>query len=241
MLRLFLLVPVLIAGSTAMIVEAQNPPGYTVPADATLLALSVQAEISHVPDVASLSVGVVTEAADGNAALRQNAERMAKVVAAVRNAGIGERDIRTSGVHLSPQYQYRDREAPRIIGYQANNTVTIKAREIARLGELMDALAGQGANQIHGPNFEIDQPEPVYDDARRAAVAKAKARAQTYAEALGLTVRRLVSINEGGGDGIRPMPMMAMAKMADAMETTPIAPGENTVSVTLEVLFELGR
>lgn len=240
MLRPMLLVSTLIAGSATMIVQAQNLPGYTVPADATLLALSVQAEVSRVPDVASLDVGVVTEAPDGNAALRQNAERMSRVVAAVRKAGIAERDVRTSGVHLSPQYQYRDREAPRIIGYQASNTVTIKVREIARLGELMDALAGEGANQIHGPNFEIDQPEPVYDEARRAAVEKAQARARTYAAALGLNVRRLVSIAEGSGGGIRPMPMLAMAK-ADHMESTPVAPGENTISVSLEVLFELGK
>lgn len=240
MLRILSIVSILLAGVTAVTVQAQNPPGYTVPSDATLLSLSVQAEVRRVPDVASISAGVVTEAADGNAAMRQNAERMTRVLAAIRKAGIAEADTRTSGVHLSPQYQYRDREAPRITGYQASNTVTVKLRDIGRIGELMDALAGEGANQIHGPNFEIDQPEPVRDEARRDALAQAQTRATVYAEALGLRVRRLVSIQEGGG-GFQPMPRMAMALAADSMESTPIAPGENVVSVQLDVVFELGR
>jgi uncharacterized protein YggE len=240
MLRSALFASILIAGSTAMSAHAQTIPGYTVPADATLLSVAVQASATRVPDIATLSVGVVTEAPDGNAAMRANAAQMTKVVAAIRAAGVAERDVQTSGVHLSPQYQYRDQQAPRITGYQANNTVNVKIREIANLGEVMDALAGAGANQISGPNFQIDQPEPVYDEARRKAVELARSRAETYASALGLTVRRVVSLNEGGSAG-PPMPMMRMAMAADSVESTPVAPGENTVSVHLEVVFELGR
>lgn len=226
----------------AMTLHAQPAPaGYAPPADATLLTVSVQGEASAVPDLASLSVGVLTEATDGNTALRDNATRMNEVVRAIRAAGIAERDVRTSGVNLSPQYNYQPRETPRISGYQASNTVTVKVREIARLGAVMDALAGAGANQIHGPNFEIGEPEPLYRQARRSAVEQAQARAETYAEALGLRVRRVVALNEGGG-GRAPVPMMAMARMAgDTVETTPVAPGENTLSVSLEVVFELGR
>src|SRR5690606_39246559 len=141
---------------------------------------------------------------------------------------------------LSPQYRYGNQQAPTITGFQASNTVTVKVRDIARLGEVMDALAADGANQIHGPNFGIDEPEPVYDRARRSAVALARSRAATYADSLDLRVRRIVSINEGSG-GVQPMPMMAMAKMDAAAESTPVMPGENTVSVNLEVVFELGR
>lgn len=242
MLRTVLLASTLIAGSTAMSTHAQTIPGYAVPADATLLAVSVQAEARRAPDIATLSVGVVTEAPDANAAMRANAEQMTKVVAAIKSAGVADRDVRTTGVNLSPQYQYRDQQAPRITGYQANNTVSVKVRDIAKLGEVMDALAGAGANQISGPNFEIDQPEPVFDEARRKAVELARSRAQTYASALGLTVRRVVSLNEGVGGGYQPVPMMAMARMADsAAAAPPVAPGENTVSVNLEVVFELGR
>jgi uncharacterized protein len=230
----------LFAGALAMSAQAQTVPGYAIPADATVLTVTAQGEASAVPDIASLSVGVLTEAPDGNTALRDNATRMNRVMTAIRGAGVAERDVKTSGVHLSPQYAYQPQQTPRITGYQASNTVTIKVREIAKLGGVLDALAGAGANQIHGPTFEIDQPEPLYQQARRSAVDQARARAATYAEALGLNVRRVVALNEGGG--YRPQPMLAMARMAaDTAEVTPVAPGENTVSVQIEVVFELGR
>ena len=106
--------------------------------------------------------------------MRQNAQQMDKVLAAIKAAGIAERDVQTSGVSLNPQYRYADNEAPKITGYQASNTVSLKVRDIAKLGKVLDALAAQGANQINGPSFEIDQPEPVYDEARPAALKKAR-------------------------------------------------------------------
>jgi len=163
-------------------------------------------------------------------------------MAAIKAAGIAERDIQTSGINLSPQYRYADNEAPKITGYQASNTVSLKVRDITRLGKVLDSLAAQGANQINGPSFEIDQPEPVYDEARLAALKKAQARAETYAKSLGLRVRRIVSISEGSSGGFRPpMPMMAMARAGKAEMDTAVAPGETTLSVSLDVVFELGR
>jgi len=234
--------PLLLALSLAlgapMTAHAQNVPA-TVAADATLLNISAQAQAHRVPDVATLSAGVVTQAADGNGAMRDNAVQMDKVMAAVKAAGIAERDIQTSGINLSPQYRYAENEAPKIIGYQASNTVSLKVRDITRLGKVLDSLAAQGANQINGPSFEIDQPEPVYDEARLAALKKAQARAETYAKSLGLRVRRIVSISEGNGGGFAPMPMPMMARAAKA--DTAVSPGETTLSVNLDVVFELGR
>ncbi|MBO1749540.1 SIMPL domain-containing protein [Stenotrophomonas indicatrix] len=221
---------------------APSLPSIAAAAEGTLLNISANAEATRVPDVASLSAGVVTQAADGNSAMRQNAQQMDKVLAAIKAAGIAERDVQTSGVSLNPQYRYADNEAPKITGYQASNTVSLKVRDIAKLGKVLDALAAQGANQINGPQFEIDQPEPVYDEARLAALKKAQARAQTYANSLGLQVRRIVSISENAGGGFRPMPMMRAQAAGMAMDkATPVAPGESTVSVNLDVVFELGR
>lgn len=222
-----------------MSVHAQSPTVPAISSDGTLLSVAARAEARRAPDVATLSVGVVTQAEDSADAMRGNAAQMNRVMQAIRRLDIAEKDIRTSGVHLSPQYRYRQNEPPVITGYQASNTVTIKVRDLERLGSVMDALAAQGANQIHGPGFEIDDPEPVYDEARVAAIARAQARAETYARALGMKVRRIVSISEGGGF-VQPVPMMAMARM-DAAESTPVAPGENTLSVELQVVFELGR
>lgn len=236
--RLMLALP-LVFGIAAMTAHAQTSSGYALPSDGTLLSVSVNAEARRVPDVATLSAGVVTQAADGNSAMRQNAEQMTRVMAAVKAAGIADKDVQTSGISLGPQYRYRENTAPTITGYQASNTVSLKIRDITKLGKVLDALAAQGANQINGPSFEIDQPEPVYDEARLSALKQARVRADTYAKALGLRVRRIVSINEGAGGGFRPVPMMAMARGKAAMDT-PVSPGETTISVNLDVTFELG-
>ena len=236
-----LLLSLSLALGASMTAQAQTVPA-VVANDATLLNISAQAEARRVPDVATLSAGVVTQAVDGNTAMRENAVQMDKVMAAIKAAGIAERDIQTSGINLNPQYRYADNEAPKTIGYKASNTVSLKVRDIAKLGKVLDALAAQGANQINGPSFEIDQPEPVYDEARLAALKKAQARAQTYAKSLGLQVRRIVSISENSNGGFRPMPMMRAMSAGAAMDkATPVAPGESTVSVNLDVVFELGR
>ena len=228
-------------GAPPMTAHAQSLASIGALTDGTLLNVSAQAEARRVPDVATISAGVVTQAVDGNTAMRQNAEQMARVMAAIQAAGIAERDIQTSGISLNPQYRYAENQAPSITGYQASNTVNLKVRDITRLGKVLDSLAAQGANQINGPSFQIDQPEPVYDEARLAALKKAKDRAETYARALGLNVRRIVSISEAGGGGFRPMPMMAMSARGKAEMDTAVSPGETEVSVSLDVVFELGK
>ncbi|MDH5832058.1 SIMPL domain-containing protein [Luteimonas sp. M1R5S18] len=232
----------LATGSIAMTsAHAQSPVPAVASTDGTLLSVSAQAEASRVPDVASLSTGVVTQAADANAALKANSAEMAKVVAAIRAAGIAERDVQTSGISIQPQYRYAENQPPVITGYQASNTVNVRVRDIARLGDVLDALVASGANQVNGPSFEIDEPEAAYDEARQSALKLARARAEMYAESLGLRVRRIVSISEGGGFQ-PPMPMMVKAQAMDArMESAPVAPGETTLSANLDVVFELGK
>lgn len=215
--------------------------GYAIPADGTLLSISAQAESKRVPDVATMSTGVVTQAADANTAMRQNAVQMAKVVAAIKAAGVAERDIQTSGINLSPQYRYAENQPPTITGYQASNTVNMKVRDIGELGKVLDSLVAQGANQINGPSFEVDKPDEAYDEARLAALKKAESRAKTYADAMGMRVRRIVSISEGGGFQ-PPMPIMRMQAMdvAQSKETS-VSPGETTLGASLDVVFELGK
>ena len=234
-----LLASLLLAGvATAQTAPVAAP---VISSDGTLLSVSAQADARHVPDVATLSTGVVTQASDANAAMRANATQMDKVMAAIRAAGIEERDIQTSGVNLNPNYKYAENQAPTITGYQASNTVNLKVRDLARLGKVLDALVASGANQVNGPSFEIDQPEPVYDQARRDALQKAQARAEMYAKALGLKVRRIVSIDEGGGyRPPMPMPMMSMARAKGESDTV-VSPGETTLSANLNVVFELGH
>jgi uncharacterized protein len=242
-LRPLILATALALGAFMPNANAQvQQPGYAIPADGTLLSVAAEAEARRVPDVATVSAGVVTQAADANAAMRDNATKMEKVMAAIRAAGIAERDIQTAGISVQPQYRYAENVPPTITGYQASNTVNVKNREIAKLGKVLDALVASGANQVNGPNFEVDKPESAYDEARLAALKKAEARAQTYAKAMNLRVRRVVSINEGGAMP-PPMPMMMRAQAADAYAKaeTSVSPGETVLSVRLDVVFELGN
>lgn len=238
-LRPLLLAAALAFAVPAMSAAAQNA-GYAVSADGTVLSVSAQADAKRVPDVASISAGVVTQAVDANAAMRANAVQMDKVMAAIKAAGIAERDIQTSGINVNPEYRYAENQPPTITGYQASNTVSLKVRDVGKLGKVLDALVASGANQINGPAFEIDEPEAVHDEARRAALEKAQRRAQMYAKTLGLRVRRIVSISEGAGFQ-PPMPIMAMARMEKAQADTAVSPGETTLTASLDVVFELGR
>lgn len=235
------LAPFLVPGF-AMTASAQSSSAQPSPpaADGTLLSIGAEARSTRIPDIATLSGGVVTQAADANGALRANAEQMTRVMAAIKAAGIAERDVQTAGISIYPQYRYAENQPPAITGYQASNTVNVKVRDVSRLGKVLDALVASGANQINGPSFEIDDPEAAYDEARRNALKKAQARAEMYAATLGLRVRRIVSINEGGGyNPPGPMPMMKMAAMETA--DTPVSPGETSLSASLSVVFELGK
>jgi uncharacterized protein YggE len=241
MLRPLLLATLVALGTTMTACAQTQPAAYAIPADGTLLSVSASADVKHAPDVATISAGVVTQAADANSAMRANAAQMQKVMAAIREAGIADKDIQTSGVNLNPNYKYAENQAPTITGYQASNTVNLKVRDLAKLGKVLDALVASGANQVNGPSFEIDQPDAVQDEARRAALGKAQARAQMYAKSLGLQVRRIVSISEGGGfQPPMPVPMVRMAAMSKDAGTE-ISPGENTVGASIDVVFELGK
>lgn len=235
-----LVVALALAAAAAPIAHAQQAKVPVASADGTLLTIAASAEARRVPDIASLSAGVVSQASDAQAAMQANARQMEGVMAALEKAGIAERDIRTTGVNLHPQYRHSEDSAPAITGYQASNTVEVTVRDIARIGPTMDALVASGANHVNGPSFSIDQPGEARDEARRVALEEARERATMYAEALGLRVRRIVSISEARTGGpVYPLGMARM-EMASAADTS-VSPGENVVSADLEIVFELGR
>ncbi|WP_454279213.1 SIMPL domain-containing protein [Sphingomonas sp. Marseille-Q8236] len=246
MMKFFLFTAALAPIAVASGVAAQSLPAPTtveplVPAAGTVLDVSAEGRTTRVPDLATIRAGVVSQGATAAAALTDNAQRMARVLAAVKRAGVADRDIQTATVQLQPQYRYGENVPPTITGYQATNTLSIRFRDIAKSGTVLDALVAQGANQIDGPNLSIDKPDAALDEARTDAVAKARARAELYAKAAGIRVARIVSITENGADAggpERPM-MMARAMAADASAKTSIAPGERDVTVNVSVRFLL--
>ena len=205
----------------------------------TRLDVTARGDVRRVPDVAVISAGVVTNAADAAGAMRDNAGRMSRVLAALKKAGVADKDISTSSVNLTPQYRYIENEAPAIIGYQASNQVTVRFRDIAKSGTILDALVKEGANQINGPTLMIDKPEAAQDEARVVAIKAARARADLYASALGMKVRRVVSINETESHSGGAVPVMAMRQMDSVSAKTEIMPGEQSIGVNVSVVFEL--
>lgn len=226
--------------ATPAAAEAQVVTAPVLLPEGTLLDLTATGKTTRVPDVAIIRAGVVSQSPTAAAALADNAQRMARVLAALKRAGVAERDVQTANIALQPQYRYQQNEAPVITGYQASNNVQVRFRDIGKSGAILDALVKEGANQIDGPNLTIDQPDAAEDEARTDAVAKARARAELYAKAAGLRVERIVSISEGGFAPPPPMPMM-MARMAAAAPEadTKIAAGEQDVTVNVTVRFLL--
>ena len=226
---------------TLMPVMASAQSVATAPIAGTRLEISARGEVKRVPDIATISAGVVTQAADARAAMAENATRMQRVVAALRRAGVAERDLSTSQISLSPQYKYQDNQPPVITGYQASNSVSVRFRDIATSGAILDTLVAQGANQINGPALSIDRPEAALDEARLSAMATARARAALYALAAGLTVRRIVAISESADEPVRPYPVMMRAMAMDSAQAkSEVLPGEQSIGVTVAVTFELG-
>ena len=214
----------------------------TVPVlQGTRLDVSATGEVTRVPDVAIISAGVVTRAPTASAAIEQNAARMERVRAALKRAGIEDRDIQTSSINLNPEYNYANNQPPRLTGYQASNMVSIRFRDIKNSGKILDALVAEGSNQINGPSLTIDKPESALDEARAKAIANGRARADLYARALGMRVVRLLSVSEGGGYHIPPpMPMVGYARAEMAQDaSSKIDPGEQKLQVSVSMSFEL--
>ena len=206
----------------------------------TTLTLNVEGRALRAPDIAEVSGGVVTAAPTAAAAMADNAARMSAVVAAVRKAGVADRDIQTAGLSLQPQYKYENNQPPVLTGYQATNTVNLRIRKIGDTGKLLDTLVNVGANQINGPNFRVDDSEAALDEARLAAVQTAKGRADMYAKAAGLRIKRIITLSESGGYQPGPQPMMVkMARDSMAEASTPVVPGEVALTINLTVVYEL--
>ena len=230
----------LLALSLPQLAHAQTVP---VPAiSGTRLDVVATGELTRVPDIARINAGVVTVAPTATGAIEQNATRMASVRAALRRAGVEDRDVQTSSINLNPEYRYVENQQPVLTGYRAGNEVTVRFRDIRNTGKILDALVAQGANQINGPMLGLEKPEAALDEARTAALAAARRRADLYARALGKRVGRVLSVSEGGGNYGGPRPMMDAIQVTGssrAVSKTEIDPGEQTVAVNLAVSFEL--
>jgi uncharacterized protein len=255
-----------LASSAAL---AQSTPSVSISPlgpNSALLSLSAEGTSRRTPDIALFNAGVVTQAVTASEALADNSRKMDRVVAALKRSGIAERDIQTQAISLQPRYSDPERdaqmlarssgrpyvppaEAAKIIGYEARNSVQVRVRKLGEMGKIIDTLINEGANQVDGPNFTLDEPREAMDEARREAIAVGRQRAELYAQATGMRVARLLSVSEGGGyypvqqviavtgsrvgyGGAPPPPPPPPA---------PVSPGELNLGTSVSMQFELTR
>jgi uncharacterized protein YggE len=229
----------LLMAATAVPTRAQTGPDPAFAA--TTLSLSASGEVKAAPDMATITLGVDTSAGSAAQAMSANAERMARVIATLKGAGVAERDLRTSALSLSPQTVYEEGHAPRLTGYQASNQLTVTIRDLGRIGAVADAVVAAGATNVGAITFGLADPLATENAARAAAVKALQDKASFYAQATGYRVARLVNLSEGAPDESGPRPMGPLMAMRAKAAPTPVEAGELDVEVDVSGIFELGR
>jgi uncharacterized protein YggE len=199
------------------------------------VSVSATGSVAAEPDLATISTGVVSEADTAREALSRNTQTMAKVIEGLKALGISAQDIRTTAVNVEPRYRSVKDQAPTIVGYQVINQVRITARELKRLGEVLDQIVSLGVNQVGGIAFEVSKAEELRDEARKAAMANALRRAKLYAASAGAEIGPVLTIAEDApAPGPRPM-----ARTALAAGDVPIEPGTQRLEVKIHVTWAL--
>jgi uncharacterized protein YggE len=218
-----------------------------VPVDAAvdrpfpLVTVTGEGGVSVKPDMAEVVAGVTSEAKTPREAAETNAKTMTTVIAALKEAGLAEPDIRTARFSLFPVQSQRERGEARVTGYRVSNQVIARVRDLPKLGEILDKLIAAGATDINSVQFTASNPAQLLDEARAAAFADARRKAELFAKAAGAYVGRAVNISEDDAVPPRPLRMMAPAAAGRAAPPTPMEPGEEIVRTQVTVSFELNQ
>jgi uncharacterized protein len=228
--------PVLAFGFVTDMASAQNFDTRSI------INVSATGEVSVAPDLAYLSLAVMRESATARDALTANNAAMAEVLAAMKAFGIVERDLQTSGFSINPIYVYprtdEQQVPPKITGYQVSNSLSVRLRDISKLGEVLDQAVTLGVNSGGNVTFGKDDPSAAIKQARVEAMKDAVDKARTLTEATGAKLGKIISINESTNQP-QPMMMQARMEMDSAPKSVPIAAGESSYSVNVNVSFEI--
>jgi uncharacterized protein YggE len=231
-----------LAGGLAAPVAAQDPVISLAPGE-VLLKVDAEGEFLVRPDMMGISAGVVTTGRTAKEALDANAALANRLVAAVRASGVEPRDVQTSELTVNPQFA-RDEAARvdnedsirRITGYVARNRLALRLRDLRSAANIVNALFEAGANEVQGPSFGLQDPAPALKGARQAGIAQARVQAETYAEALGMRIARVLRVSERDNsieeDG-------TITVTGSRIRSTPIEPGEITVRTQVWVDYAM--
>jgi uncharacterized protein len=222
----------LLVGATLLVTPAL---AQTLPPPA--VSVTGEANVSVAPDQAQIDGGVTSDAKTAREASEANNAAMGKVLLALKGAGIEEKDYQTSRLSLQPQFATPSKASERagIVSFRASNRVTVKIRDVTKVASVIDVLVGAGANDIGGIHFTVTQASKVLDEAREKAIADARRKAEIYAKAAGVTLGEPISISEEGA----PVPVFRGKVAAPMAAAAPVAPGEETLSVTVIVSWTI--
>lgn len=205
------------------------------------ISLAGHGEVRMVPDMAVVTVGVLSSAATARAALDANTKSMDAIFAALKAAGIDQKDLQTSNFMVNPRYDYgqNNGQPPKMVGYDVSNSVTVTVRKLEGLGSVLDRVVSSGSNQINGVAFQVSKPEAAIDEARKLAVANALAKARIYAGAAGVSLGAIVNITESGSFQ-PPVPVYAKTMRSEgAAGDVPMAQGEQVIGADVNITWEI--
>lgn len=211
-----------------------------------VISVSGEGQASVAPDMAVLSLSVVKQAKTAREALDQNNKSMSDVLAALKKAGIAERDLQTSGFSVQPQFVYPQSndgqpQTPQLVGYQVSNSLSVRVRDLSKLGAILDEAVTLGVNQGGDIQFTNDKPEKAMEEARKNAVANAIEKAKTLAGAADVKLGRVIEISETSPRP-QPVPVMRAAMMKEAADSSvPIQGGETSYNITVNVTFSIAQ
>lgn len=217
-------------------------PARAEPLPPPRIVVTGEGEMAVRPDLAIVSLGVMREAKSAREALDANNAAMARVIAAMKETGIAERDLQTAGLQIMPRYTYTNKpdgtQQAELVGYEVTNTLSVRIRDLAKTGEILDQAVTLGINLGGGISFTNDNPAAALQEARRRAVADAMAKAHTLGEAAGVALGRIIEITDTNVVP-PPIPLAAKAMVREAADSVPVEVGENSYRVQVNVTFEL--
>jgi uncharacterized protein len=220
------------AAATDGAIAQQRAPGPHV-------VVTGEGSVSVAPDIAKIRSGVTTRGKTVREATETNSKTMAAILTALTESGIPQKDVRTAQLSIQPVYAAQEPgKEQKLVGYSVANHVSAKIRHVEKLGDVLDRLIAAGATEVWNVEFQVADPGKALDQAREAAVADARRKAEVYAKAAGVSLGRVISIQEESAAS--PAPMRALARSAGDAQI-PIAPGENTLRAVVTVGFEIAR
>ncbi|EAR50155.1 hypothetical protein OG2516_15744 [Oceanicola granulosus HTCC2516] len=223
-----------LAAFLAFVATAPRPAD-AQPYEPPTISVAGHGEISVTPDMATVRLGVTAQSKAADAAVDEMSTALAAVLDRLAEADIAPADIRTGSLRLSPNLtDYSSSRSSRIDGFTASSILTVRVRDLDIIGEVLDAVIGDGANELQGIEFGLQDPEPVLNEARREAVANGRAKAELFADAAGVALGELLSLSEAGAGSGPPMPMME-ARVA----SVPVAEGEIAISADVSMVFQV--